>query len=888
MKRKILLHCLSLFLFIFFVLNLQAGVRIGVFPGRSYSQEAKRLGINIGSYNRWGGGEILQNIISNPGFEPGMYNSIVIAEAGSTENSFRQKHFNNVQPEGFWNGAEYEIVWGEAKGRTGTITSYVSDGENSVFGLDGSGTAPGDYDVMIVRKDFAPGQIAGFGAADTEEIRPGSPGVQSMILTNENSTFNYYMDSYYRDGDQSAGKLFPVKGAWHFECWAKGENAGDELSVSFFRENEGQFLNETITLTSEWQRYEFDFDVPDDADPVKEYGDGEYRPILCFRLQKSQGDNIWVDDMLLTHDDMNPTVFSTEFVNKLKELNPGIIRDWSNQNGNDLDNQLATLWARKTNGYSLTSSEPGAFSYSLHEFLELAKELGAEPWYVIPPSFSESDLENLIEYLAAPSDGPSEYAHIRAALGQLEPWTSVFKKIHLEFGNEMWGGGNSSDPFNGTSVSGGVRLGNIASDRFQIMQSNSYFDSDKFNLIIGGQAGYSGRQEEIENNSDYHNSIALAPYFGILDNWDSDANMYYPLFASPSAWAKSTGRVGESKAHIDAGGKETEMSIYEINFHTTSGDCPIDIRNDYLTGAAGAIALPLSMLTYMRDLDVVNQCAFGSTQYSYHMGGGEYARLWGLLRDIYASGRKRPGFLGLEIVNKGIFGSIATLQETNVGNNEFVTIGGMNGVETSESLGLVQVFKFERETSSHVYDNSYILFNLSLEKAIDVYFDFYYICSSICFNPSDSIDIWQLAPESIHSNNEDSVELEIEKLNTDNFDMEADISLPPLSITVINVYDMYFDDVEDQLNYDNINVWFENPAKTSSSVYIDAAYQGNYYLELSDSRGRLISKMNKYFGSGKNVVAVNELNGNNLSSGVYYLKVQSGRYLTVKKMIIVE
>ena len=94
------------------------------------------------------------------------------------------------------------------------------------------------------------------------------------------------------------------------------------------------------------------------------------------------------------------------------------------------------------------------WGYSLHEFLELCQEVGAEPWYVVPPTFSAADVLGLVEYLAAPADPAHPWAERRAALGQAAPWTTVFPSLHLEYGNELWGAASGSDPFFGASLLG--------------------------------------------------------------------------------------------------------------------------------------------------------------------------------------------------------------------------------------------------------------------------------------------------------------------------------------------------------------------------------------------------------------------------------------------------
>jgi len=119
----------------------------------------------------------------------------------------------------------------------------------------------------------------------------------------------------------------------------------------------------------------------------------------------------------------------------------------------------------------------------------------------------------------------------------------------------FWNGADGGDPEAGASLRGGIRLGAVSHGRYTHVRTGATYDPQKINLLIGGQAGYAGRQREIEQNSSNHDRIALAPYFGVLDTWSSDEEIFYPLFA---------------------------------------------------------LALPLYMLLYQRDLGIVYQCAFSS------------------------------------------------------------------------------------------------------------------------------------------------------------------------------------------------------------------------------------------------------------------------------------
>ncbi|MCB2204831.1 hypothetical protein KQI65_08775 [bacterium] len=742
-------------------------------------KDVRRFGINVGSRSQWGAAQFMKNLIDNPGFEAGRFASVVLAEDGASVSlfpmAFWDPAWNNDQygvgwPEDFWDGAEYEIVWGAAKGRSGQVTDFSIAGGQNVFTLDGSGAAPGRLDVMLLRGKDIPGFGGNTSVADATTVRPGSPGRQSLRLTNGGYVYRFYMDSLWRDGDRSAGKLLVINGQYHFSIWAKAAAEGDELRVRFFREGEANFLDERIALTTEWQHIERNFFVAEGADPVREYTEEEYHPILGFQLEaSSSGSEVWVDDVeLYSTEDQNPTVFTDSYVDRLMELHPGILRYWGGQLGASLDDQLAAPFARRTHGYSPRTRNAGSWPYSLHEFLELCDYVDADPWYVMPPTFAREEIEGLVEYLAAPATAEYPRAMQRAAMGHPEPWTRRFTRMHIEYGNELWGAASGGDPFMGASVNGGVRLGNIASDRFDLLRAAPHFDGSTMTLVIGGQAGYAGRQREIVQNSSSHDAVALAPYFGVLDSWSSDEEIFLPLFAAPIASA-ATGGMHESRGYLDEGGG-TGMSIYEINFHTTHGNAPIDVRNDYLTGAGGAIALPLSMLVYQRDLAVRDQCAFSSLQYSFRLENGDMARLWGMLRDVEATGRKRPTWLGVELVNHAIKGN--AMRTTQSGENPTWLQESINGVGEETLVEEIQSFAFADGKQW-----SLVLFNLSLDTPHRVEF-------TVPGVPNANAHWYSIEPASIHDDNEDSTTIVIDSTQLTDFYNGFSFELQPHTIHV--------------------------------------------------------------------------------------------------------
>jgi alpha-L-arabinofuranosidase len=115
-----------------------------------------------------------------------------------------------------------------------------------------------------------------------------------------------------------------------------------------------------------------------------------------------------------------------------------VLRFWAGQLGDTLGNLIADPYGRQRAGYSAFLAEQDDISYGLQEFLQLSEWLGAEPWFVVPTTFSVTDASNLIEYLAGASSTP--YGSKRAARGHPNPWSTSFTKIPLEFGNEAWNG----------------------------------------------------------------------------------------------------------------------------------------------------------------------------------------------------------------------------------------------------------------------------------------------------------------------------------------------------------------------------------------------------------------------------------------------------------------
>jgi len=737
------------------------------------------FGINISAPEAYGANQILNNIIPNPGFEPGLYGMVFHAAEGATgrrvPQAFWDPAWNNDeydvgQPSGFWDGAEYEIVYGPAKGRQGRIERFVIEDGQSVFYLDSEGPAPAKWDVLFVRRN-SPGIDRSNEYTGT--ARPGSPGKHSLRLVQPEGwkpAYAHYADSVWRDSDRSAGKLFVVRGNWRLEFWAKSAKAGERLQAVFKREGEAEFLNKTFELTPDWKRYDAAFNVPDGADALKPYAPDAHHSILMFAFYLPQAKaEVLVDDLVLCRPPKNPTAFTDALCNRLKELRPGVLRFWAGQLGDTLDNQLAAPFARRPHGFRPHSRVAWRYGYSLPEFLELCDEVGAEPWYVIPPTFSQNDLANLVAYLAAPA---SEHAYgaLRAKLGREKPWTSVFDFIHLEYGNEMWGAASGGDPFTGASALGGDRYGAIANDRLGAVRKAEFFNQERFRLIAGCQTFAPATQKAIGGRCKTADTFAFAPYFGRLEEYATPEDIYAPLFSSPF-FQTSAGEMRQNANILKATNPSADMAVYELNFHTTDGLAPQDVRNAFVAGASGAVALPLGMLVYQRDLGITRQCAFTNAQYSFTAPNGQNVRLWGLLRDLEATGRKRPTWLGLELVNEAVHGDLLEVSYDKALPTR--PQNPINGIEEEIDAPLFQSFAFGDGAKRAV-----VLFNLSLTEPQDVQLEL--------SNPplKNAIHKW-IAPAKLDDINENEERVKIQRATIDSFSRIYGLTLPPHSVHVL-------------------------------------------------------------------------------------------------------
>jgi len=342
----------------------------------------------------------------------------------------------------------------------------------------------------------------------------------------------------------------------------------------------------------------------------------------------------------------------------LKQFNPGAIR-YLQTGGGTIDNTIAP----PLRSYSYTNRQTATYGpyedhqtdpYGLHEMYELCEYLDAEPWYCLPGTLHKDELAHFIEYLGAPVD--VGYGKIRADLGHERPWSEVFDNIHIEFGNEAW---NNAAWYQ----CGGYNGPDYWRELIEVGKSSPYYKSGML-FHTAGQAAWSGRNAGILKNAPNADRFSVAPYLVSelnnkdLDILDTDEKLFRWVFAKP-IWRSFDSRGAMFQNYDLAKTAGIELSIYEVNHHTTHGDAPAEPRNKIVTSIAGGINVANDMLLMMREHKLRTQCLFSLIQHKYRAHGVGDVYLWGTALNMRKGHeRYRPTFLTCMLANKVIGGDM--------------------------------------------------------------------------------------------------------------------------------------------------------------------------------------------------------------------------------------
>jgi hypothetical protein len=525
------------------------------------------------------------------------------------------------------------------------------------------------------------------------------------------------------------------------------------------------FFSKSIPLTPAWHDYTFTFPADDVPNAVGTIG-------LTFTIANS---TVLLDDVALTASAApdNPTAFRNEVVQTLRDLRPGILRYMDNGTdfGSSLDNMLAPPFARRRAGASTQAILQEDIPIGINEFLQLCEAVDAEPWYSMPPGTTPAEAAALLEYLSGAPSTP--YGQLRASLGQREPWTTIFPRIHLELGNEQW----NHQSFAGSTLNDPTVYGQRSAQIFSAMRAAPGFNPARFDLILGSWATVPWWTQQEIASSDSFDSIALAPYlFNDFNDASSTEAVFGPMFAEPEMIdSRPTGYMAQ-QARLPPHGRA--LAIYEVNLGSMTGAAGITQKDiDQAIPSLGAgLAVTDHMLLMLRELGITNQCLFALPEYVNNFtapGPRRMIPLWGAVVDMGGpTNARRPQFLAEQLANRAILpamlathltGPPHTWNQPESSNDKVKLTGGH----------LLQTFAFA-DGARH----SLILINLSRAETIPVTFAGTAV-------PGRTVEEYRLTSSNITDSNESNPLLAIHHQRLTAFNSASPYPLPPFSMTVL-------------------------------------------------------------------------------------------------------
>ena len=631
--------------------------------GKVLVPDCIRLGINLGGDAYYSGAALVKNRVRE-NFEG---------------TSYRQCHFGPVWREdgcSTWFGVaeawrkflldgngRYTVLSGPSKGTHGTIKDiievpFTQGGETSkqaFFALDkkiepaaaNGGILVENLDRLHEGKLQQPHDhwMTEGVSIRNGDVPPGSFGVSSMLMDGTEKRQHIRFSTHYR-------RYGEVAGTWQVRFWAKRASGSPAVKVIASPVEWGEAKD--ITPGDDWQKYEVTLiaDKVPEPDPA---GNSVHLSIMLM----TTGGAVLIDDVeAWIEGDENPTAFRDDCVNMLKKFNPGVIR-YLQMGGNTLRNTL--MPPLRAHAYaSNKTTKPGPYGggqqapYGLHEMYELCEYLDSEPWYCLPGTLHVQEMRDFMEYLGGPVD--SEYGKLRAEMGHPKPWTETFQGIHVEFGNEAW---NSATPYK----LGGYNGDDYWCDLIAAAKASPFYTS---NVIFhaAGQAASSDRNEGIMRKTPNADRFSVAPYLiqslskEEAERMDTDEEFFRWAFAWPIR--RSRHEDGSMYQNYQLAQKNgMELSIYEVNHHTTHGDGPLEPRNRLTTSIGGGLNVCNNMLQMLREHHVRAQCLFSLVQHAYNAQGIGPVRLWGTALTMRKGHeRYRPTFLACSTANRVIRGDL--------------------------------------------------------------------------------------------------------------------------------------------------------------------------------------------------------------------------------------
>ena len=632
------------------------------FTGQVRTPNVKRIGVNVDDTG-WDAGAITKTRAAF-NFEGTMYRSIFWGPAQDTAGVYIWQDLSRP-PEDFGAmervvGASFKVLNGPAKGETGTIIAVekrlYDDGNQQhelhylVFDRELPANPGRDCAVMVEKDGRHEGHFNVSGA-DTAGFWSSGPNLS--LVQGDTASGSFGQSALRMEGGEDPafiripGKytaFAEVRGTWTLRFKARALDAGARMKV------EAPEMRE-VSLNPEWTEFAFTFQI--DEQPGA--------PVFSSKINVTDG-AVLIDDILFRHEGENPTEFDDRFVAALQDLRPGILR-FLQMGGNTVENMIrppVQKFRFSGSPWMRTGPRGGPFwhKFSMHEFFELCAYIGADPWFSLPGVLHPEELEQFMEYVAAPAD--TGFGKVRAELGQEEPWTEIFGEIIVEFGNEAW---NQWGPF----MASGYNGPEYWHDLFASARESEWYRPN----IVLSSAGQNVNQwlnRQVMENAPNADLFAIATYLihrlhpEVEERLsENDSELYRWLFGAATDYLLE--HEGMQATAAEAAARGLELSVYETNHHAADGEAGSAFRNRFLQGLGGGLNMAQNHLIMLQEYGARNQAFFTLFGHVNNAYAVQDVRLFGaVLRLMNEETRVRPHFLALQALNEGIQGDLMEVE----------------------------------------------------------------------------------------------------------------------------------------------------------------------------------------------------------------------------------
>ncbi len=608
-------------------------------------------------------------------------------------------------------------------------------------------------------RDFIPDSGAKSTAVQGD-TPPDSFGVSALLVEAiekpANLRFPMYQHAYV-----------DCNGVYHVSFWAKAKSGSPRMNITWDRMPDAP--QQTVTPTGQWAEYQLSFDLRGKF-PAEAPSPLERDQTGSTALFAIDGGAVLLDDIAISfEDDENPTPFRDDIVDVLHESRVGVLR-LLQEGGDTMVNTISprirqhsydgSLWTPKGDS-SKRSWFSGQRHYTLHELFTLCEHLGCEPWYVLPGTLYPEEIDVFMEYVGAPPD--VGYGKIRAAQGHPKPWTETLRRIHVEFGNEIWNfvGEYKVSSYDGPDYWEGMIC--------RAKESPYYKDNIIFVM---------GTDSKLENVPSADRVMRRASYVihdlpqEELDRHATREDLFRWVFGRTLLQNVFGDSMTELSRRVQEAGQE--LAVYEVNYHATKPDETLQTRNEIVSSLAGGVNMANSMLGMMKLHHVRTQAFFNFGQHSYagtHLWGG-------VLNTRHDNRRVRPTWLGVTLANQAIDGDL--VETVHSGEDPRFVAFGQPGrkwaKEGKQEFPALYTYAFRNGRGRGL-----ILVNLDLDNSQDVVVTFEGAAIG-------SAQRWLLSGDSLTANNElelDRPQATITHDQIERFKSGHRLTLPPHSMTAL-------------------------------------------------------------------------------------------------------